>query len=306
MSAPTPIAARLPPLSTRCRNTHSGSTGSARPALHRRRRRRAARRPGRARRRTASTPTAQALPPSSRPRISSEQPTVSSAAPAQVEVVLALHDALAEVPAQRPGGEQPERQVDEEDPAPGEVLAEDAAQRRSEQRGQPPDRRDVALHLRALRDAVQVADDREPDRLDRAGADALQQPAGDERRHRPGQPAQHGRGEEDPDPEQQQRLAADDVGELAVHRHRHGLRQQVGAEQPRELAEAAEVVDHARHGGRDDRAVDGDQAGAQHDRAEDRTALRPQAHRGAGRGAGRSPLGATRRVPADSSGRLVR
>ena len=86
---------------------------------------------------------------------------------------------------------------------------------------------------------------------------------------------------EDPDADQHDRLAADEVGELAVDRHRHGLGQQVDREQPRELGEPAEVVDHRRDGGREDRRVDRDQAGAQHHGEQDRAALAAQPNGGA-------------------------
>ena len=100
---------------------------------------------------------------------------------------------------------------------------------------------------------------------------------GDQRRHRPGHArTAASRATNTDDAEGDHRLAAEDVGELAVDRHGHGLGQQVGAEQPGELAEAADVADHARDGGGDHRAVQGDQRGGQHDRAEDRPALRPQ------------------------------
>ena len=88
--------------------------------------------------------------------------------------------------------------------------------------------------------------------------------------------------QEQPDPEQHDRLAAEGVGELGVHRHRHRLGQQVHREQPRELGEPADVADDRRHRGREDRRVDRDQAGGHHEGEQHRPALGAQADAGAG------------------------
>ena len=55
---------------------------------------------------------------------------------------------------------------------------------------------------------IEVADDGHRGRLDGAGADALDKPEGDQRRHRPGEPAQDRAEQEDHDPDQHDRLAA--------------------------------------------------------------------------------------------------
>ncbi len=81
---------------------------------------------------------------------------------------------------QHPAGRDAQRQVDEEDPAPGQVVGEDAAQCRPDERGHGPDAGDVALHLGALGQGVDVADDRHAHRLHRARAEALDEPEDDE------------------------------------------------------------------------------------------------------------------------------
>ncbi len=116
---------------------------------------------------------------------------------------------------------------------------------------------------------------------DRAGAEALHGAEGDQRGHAPGHAAQDPE-QEQPDPEQHDRLAPEQVGELAVHRHRHRLGQQVHREQPGELGEPAEVGDDRGHRGRDDGGVERDQAGGQHQRDQDRPALGAQADAAAG------------------------
>ena len=98
---------------------------------------------------------------------------------------------------------------------------------------------------------------------------------------RPGDAAQDRADQEQADAEQHHRLAAEQVGELAVDRHGDRLGQQVDREQPRELGEAAEVGDDRRHGGGDDGRVDRDQADRQHQGDEERTSFRSEADVGA-------------------------
>ena len=187
-----------------------------------------------------------------------------------------VRDLLLEPADQHPGGRDPERDVHEEDPPPGDEVREHTAEGRADERRDPPDAGDVALHLGPLRDRVDVADDRHADRLDRARAQPLHEPERDQRRHAPGEPAQHRPEHEQPDAEKHDRLPAALVRELAVDRHRHGLGEQVDREQPGELGESAEVRDHGRYGGGQDRRVDRDQSDAQHHREQDRASLRPE------------------------------
>jgi hypothetical protein len=197
------------------------------------------------------------------------------------EVVDAVRPAvhgLVEVPHEQRGGEQAQGHVDPEDPAPRTQLREHPAQRGADDRRDGPDTGDVALGGGALGDGVDVAGDRDRDGGDRAGAQALDHPEGDEGGHAPGQPAQHAADEEQADPEQDDRFAADRVGELRVDRDRHGLGQQVHREQPRELGEPADVADDRRHGGREDGRVDRDQARGHHQGQQHGPALGAQAH----------------------------
>ena len=186
---------------------------------------------------------AHAWPPSSTPRISSVSPMVSGDAPRVVDLRRAAVDRFVEPPHDHPRGQHAERDVDEEDPPPGDVLAEDAAERRPDHRGDPPDAGQVALDLGAFLDGVEVADDGDGHRLDGAGAETLHgperrsAPACSRRRPHRTEPTRNSR-----DAEQHDRLAAEQVGELGVDRHRDRLRQQVDREQPRELREAADVL----------------------------------------------------------------
>ena len=147
----------------------------------------------------------------------------------------------------------------------------------------PDDRRDaphagdVPLRLGPLRDRVDVARDGDGHRLDGPRAQALHRAERDQCRHAPREPAEDRPEQEQADAQQDHRLAADGVRQLGVDRDAHRLRQQVHREQPREAGEAAEVRDDRRHRGGQDRRVDGDQAGGDHDRDEDRPALGAEA-----------------------------
>ena len=66
-----------------------------------------------------------------------------------------------------------ERKVDEEDPVPAEVVGDQAADGRAEQEADAEDGAEEALVLAALRRGEDVGDDRQRDREERAGAEAL-------------------------------------------------------------------------------------------------------------------------------------
>ena len=101
------------------------------------------------------------------------------------------------------------------------------------------------------------------------GAEALDAARGDELPHLLRQPGQQRADHEDADAEQEDRPAAEQVGQLAVERAADGGGQQVGGERPRVEVVAAEVGDDPRQGRADDRLVERGQEDADHDGAED-------------------------------------
>jgi len=129
---------------------------------------------------------------------------------------------------------------------------------------------------------VDVTDDRHRGRLDRAGAQSLQGPEGDQRRHAPGDATEDRAEDEGADPDQHDRLSAVLVTELGEDRYRHRLSQQEDREEPRELGEAAEIVDDGGDRGGQDGGVDGDEPDAEHDRQQDWSALRAETYVGSG------------------------
>ncbi len=72
-------------------------------------------------------------------------------------------------------------------------MDDKAAEKRPDNGGQCPNACEVALNLAALVAREKVANDRHGNRLDGAGADALQQSKCDHRRHRPCKSSENGR-----------------------------------------------------------------------------------------------------------------
>ena len=94
-----------------------------------------------------------------------------------------------------------EREVDEEDPAPGEVLGEHPAERRDRSPTRGPDAGDVALDPRALLDGVHVADHRHGSSAGRRRRRCPGGPGTRSARHAPREAAQHRAEQEDRDAE---------------------------------------------------------------------------------------------------------
>ena len=141
----------------------------------------------------------QSTPPSSRPRITNEAPTATGPSRRRRAGACWARSSRGTASQHERGGGA-DRDVDEEDPAPVDVVGEDAAERGPDHRGDAPDAGDVALHLGPLGQGVEVADDRHRHRLDGARTEALQRPEDDQRRHAPGEAAEHRAEHESPTP----------------------------------------------------------------------------------------------------------
>ena len=179
---------------------------------------------------------------------------------------------LAQVADDQPQGDRADRQVDQEDPAPVRVRGEQSAERRARHGGDRPHRGQPGLDLRPFLQRVQVGGEGLDRALERAAAQALDDPEGDQRAHVPGRRAQQGAEQEEADPGDQDRLAAEGVGELAVDGEGDGDGEQVAGEEPGEDGEAAEVADDLRYGGGDDGAVQRGERHAEHQGGDDGTA----------------------------------
>ena len=165
-------------------------------------------------------------------------------------------------------GERADRHVDVEDPAPREVVDEEAAEQRPGDRCDSEDGADQAHVAPSLPRRDDVGDDRlRPDHQS-SGADPLQCAEADQLAHRLREPGQHRSGEEDQDRREEERLAADHVAELAVHRSRDRRGEQVGGHHPREVVEPAQVANDRRERGRNDRLIERGQEHPEHQRCE--------------------------------------
>ena len=158
-------------------------------------------------------------------------------------------------------GREAERHVDEEDRAP--AGAEDvevdqrAAEHRPEHRAQPDHGAEQAERLADLVGREDLADDPEALRDQERGEQALDQARGDQRAGGGREPAQHRRGSEAGDADQEQAAAAVDVAEPRAGDEADGERQRVAADHPLQPGRAgAEVAADGRRGDVDDHAVE--------------------------------------------------
>ncbi len=148
-----------------------------------------------------------------------------------------------------------DREVDEEDPAPGQRRGEEAAEQRADHAGQPEHGTEEALVAAALARRHDVADRRHRAHHQAAAAEPLERPEQDQLGHALRDPTQRRAGQEHDQRELEHDLAAVQVAELAVDRRDRGLREQIGGDHPGDVVESAEVADDRRQRGRDDRLV---------------------------------------------------
>jgi hypothetical protein len=115
-------------------------------------------------------------------------------------------------------GDDPDRDVDVEDPAPRQVVDEESAQQRTDHRGDPEDRAEEALVPAPLARRDDVADhgDRRHDQP--AGAEALKGAEGNQLGHVLREAAEHRSDEEDRDRNLEDELAPVQVAQLSVDR----------------------------------------------------------------------------------------
>ena len=166
--------------------------------------------------------------------------------------------------------DQPDRDVDEEDRLPAEMLGEIAARHRAERIGGDRHRGDIALVAGTLARRDRLTDQCLRQRHQPAAAQPLQharerQPF-DGRRHRAAERRPH----EYRDRDEHQVAAAQSVAEPAVERRRDGRRDQIADDDPGRALDLAGRRGNRRQGGRDDRLVDDRQEHGHHDRRKDR------------------------------------
>ncbi len=168
--------------------------------------------------------------------------------------------------------ENAQRQIQIEDPAPGQRVRDVAADQRAGDRRDAPDAAEDRLRPCALLERVQLADDRHAERDDRAGAQPLDRAEDDELRHRGRRARERGSQDEDGNAGEIQPPASIEIRQPSPDRHRSGRRQQVCGKHPAVVREPAERRDHRRHGGSDDGCLERAEAHAEQQAGGDRLA----------------------------------
>src|ERR1019366_5220906 len=172
-----------------------------------------------------------------------------------VDAVLTALPGQVEDQAGRDQGGDADGNVDVEDPAPGGVVDEEAAEQRPGHRGQSKDGAEVPHVAAALAGGDDVARDL-PGAYEKSPcADALEGPEPDQLDHVLGEPAEHGSDQEDDDRALKDALAPVEVADLSVQRRGDRRGEDVGGHHPGELGEAAQVAHDGGQGGGDDGLV---------------------------------------------------
>ena len=180
-------------------------------------------------------------------------------------------------PRRQERGDHPDRQVDEEDRAPAEIMREKSAGHRPERARHHHHARQIALIAPALARRNGLADQRLGERHQAAPAQPLDDPG--ERQHLDvlRQRAQHRRRHEDRKRHEHHALAAEHVAELTIDRRRHRVGDQIGDHHPGHAPDLADRRRDRRQRRRHDGLVDHRQEHRQHDRgkhAEEQAARR--------------------------------
>ena len=150
-----------------------------------------------------------------------------------VELVLvAMLERLDHEDLDEDGRDDPDGDVDVEDPAPRQVVGEEPAKERSDDRREREHRRIERRDLGPLLHREEVGGDRLRHRDQAAGTEALQAPERDELRHRLRVAGEHRADEEDEHPGEEDALAPEHVGEASPQRDRRDLEEQVGRRTP--------------------------------------------------------------------------
>ena len=175
-----------------------------------------------------------------------------------VEARLALVAALGEQERSHDQRDDPDRDVDVEDPRPREEVDEDAAEQDAGCGTDAADRAPRAegdVALTAL--AEHRRQDREGRRRDRRGTEALERAGGDERALTPGEPAEQRADREDDEPDHEDAATPEQVGEAAAEQQEAAEDEGVGRDDPLQvLLREPEVGLNRRKRDVDDRDVE--------------------------------------------------
>jgi hypothetical protein len=152
--------------------------------------------------------------------------------------------------------DRPEREVDVEDPAPGEVVDEEAAEQRTGDDRDSEHRSEQALVAAAVARCDEVANDGHRHHDQAPAAEALHGAEGDQLRHALRHSAESRADEEDHERDLQHAFAPVEIAELAVQRPDYRRGEQVGGHDPGQVLQSSEVADDRRERRRHDRLVE--------------------------------------------------
>ena len=172
--------------------------------------------------------------------------------------------------------EHADRNVDEEDPRPGERLRQPAAEHEAEGRAADGDRGPDAERLRALLPlGERRRDDRERGGGDESGPEALQRAEADQLARARREPVQERRRREDDEADEEEPLAAEKVAGATAEQEEAAEHERVRIDDPLEVGLAqAEVLLDGREGDVHDRRVEDDHELCEADQDEDHPGIR--------------------------------
>ena len=168
---------------------------------------------------------------------------------------------------------QADRYVQQKDPAPREVVGQQAADRRPDGAGRGEADAVDHLPLPSLTRREHVAHHDQRARLDAASANPLQPAKHHQQRHARGEAAQQRPDAEQGDGHDKDPPSAKQVGQLADHGDRRGRSKEIGREDPPQEVGALQRVDDVRQRRRDHGLVYRRQHGGHRQRAERRDEL---------------------------------
>ena len=176
--------------------------------------------------------------------------------PVEIEALGILAADRVDVAQRHEDAEQADRDVDQEDPVPGQIGGDEAAERRADHRADQRRHRDPGhrIHQRALVDRAQQH--QPSDRRHHRAADALQDARDHEIGDRGGQRAADRADHEDGDGDREHHARAEPVGGPAARRNEHRQRQQIRGDGELQRQRAgADIGGDRRQRGRDDRRI---------------------------------------------------
>ena len=149
-----------------------------------------------------------------------------------------------------------DREVDVENPPPGQVVDEEAADQRAEHTGDPERGAEDSLITAALARRDDVTDDGLRAYDQAAAAQSLDGAERNQLDHRVRQAGQRRTDQEDHDRRLEEHLPAIHVAELAPQRRRHRGGEQVGRDDPGQMRQPVKIACDGRQRRRDDRLVE--------------------------------------------------